>query len=501
MDNRNDAQGPTAPSASDGADALSSPSYPASNALRNAPAGVRAAWAQQVGQPHHRGIRLNVGIRFLPCEHNGIDYQIRGVVDVARPPHGNDERTYLAKLLSESADLPPRRYEYAVLDWEETPGGDGVRVDKCGPIPVLTDDNVLDLKTFTPPDVEATTDDPDGPGDKQHNEWAPEYHANPYCRYETREELHQRHQDIRVNTLVLKPSGRMGLTTDENWYRLQQHVLTELLLRGEPPTPSNRHPRVPEAQPFFDGELCRKAARVVAARGTDHDVLVKYGKREHMEALLRDGHLYLNSATSYNASVHNQAVRDDELAIAFKGGDVLAADPPIRSHNRAQPPSEGVADRGVGFRLIHELPELAEGQYASMTIRMATDYWMLCLADVLDQRLFADFQADCCLVIRRKPFLERVLRAAAIQLPNVDSCFGRVQYVDPLGASPVGLPITPSLPIHMTKVFRYAYQREVRFAFVPRNFQDRLKPRVLRIRPVSDIAEFVPLSEQDPSTA
>ena len=355
MDKQNDAQGHTAPAASHGADASSSPPNPASTALLNAPRGVRSAWARQVGQPHTRGIRLNVGIRFLPCAHRSIDYQIRGVVDVARPPHGNDERTYLAKLLSETADLPQRRYEYAVLDWEETAGGDGVRVDKCSPIPVLTDDNVLDLKTFTPPDFEATTDHSDGPGDKQHNEWAREYHANPYCRCETREELHQRYQDIWVNTLVLKPSGRMGLTTDENWYRLQQHVITELLLRGEPPTPSNRHPRVPEAQPFFDGELCRKAARVVAARGTDHDVLVKYGKREHMGVLLREGNLYLNSATSYNASVHNQAVRDDELAITFKGGDVLPANP-IRSRDRAKPPSEGVAGRSVASARYTNFP-------------------------------------------------------------------------------------------------------------------------------------------------
>ena len=500
MDNQNDAPGPTAPAASRRADASSSPSNPTSAALLDAPRGVRAVWAQQVGQPHPRAIRLNVGIRFLPCEHDGIDYQIRGVVDVPALPHDDGERIYLTKLLSESATLPQRRYEYALLDWEETVGGDGIRVDKCGPIPVLTDDNVLGLKTFTPPDVEATTDDADRPGDKQHNEWAREYHANPYCRHETRQELHQRYQDIIVNTLVLKPSGRMGLTTDENWYRLQQHVITELLRRGQPPTPSNRHPRVPEAQPFFDGELCRKAARVVAARGTDHDVLVKYGKREHMEALMREGHLYLNSATSYNASVHNQAVRDDELAIAFKGGNVMAAIPPIRSHDRAQPPSDGIADSSVGFRSIHELPQLPEDQYTSMTSRMATDYWMFCLADVLDQRLFADFQADCCLIIRREPFLERVLRAATIQLRNVHPYFGRVQYVDPLGASPAGLPVTLPIPIHMAKVFRYAYQREVRFAFVPRSFQDRLKPRILRLRPVSDIAEFVPLPDQDQST-
>ena len=496
MDDQNAMEGHTAPAASDGAEGSPDPSSPTTGALLDAPRGVRAPWAVQVGKPHPQGIRLNVGIRILPGKHDGIDYHIRGVVDVPGPPYGNDERTYLAKVLSECADLPRCRYEYALLDWEATAGGDGVRVDRCAPTPGLTDDNVFDVRTFTPPDVEETTDD-DGLDDEQHDEWVREYGANPYCRYETREELHQRHQDILVNTVVLKPSGRMGLTTDKNWYRLQQHVLTEMLQRGEPPTPSNRHPRVPEARPFFDGVLCRKAASVVSARGTDHDVLVKYGKREHMEALFREGHVYLNSATSYNESAHNQAVRDDELAIAFKGGYVRATRP-IQFYDGAHPPSESIADRGVGFRSVHELPELAADQYASMSIRMATDYWMFCLADVLDQRLFADFQADCCLIIQRKPLVERVLRAATFQLRNADRYFDRVEYVDPLGAWPAGFRVTRSMPIHLTKVFRYAYQREVRFAFLPRRFQERLESRSLRIKPVSDIAEFVPLPDDDP---
>ena len=191
-----------------------------------------------------------------------------------------------------------------------------------------------------------------------------------------------------MNTLVLRPSGRMALATDETWYRLQQHVIAEMLHRGEPPTPSNQHPRVREARPFFDGELCRKAASVVSARGTDRDVLVKYGKREHMEALLRQGDVYLNSATSYNESVHNQAVRDDELAIAFKGGYGRATGP-TQYYDSAQPPSERIVDSGIGFRSIHGLPVLGDDQYATTTIRMATDYWMFCLADVLDPRLFA----------------------------------------------------------------------------------------------------------------
>ena len=168
----------------------------------------------------------------------------------------------------------------------------------------------------------------------------------------------------------------------------------------------------------------------------------------------------------------------------------------MQFHDANKPPSRHIADRGVGFRSIHELPELSGDQYATTTVRSVTDYWMFCMADVLDQRLFADFEADSCLIIPRKPFVERILRMARFQLPNVERDFGRTQYVDPLGAWPAGHRVTRSIPIHMTKVFRYAYQREVRFAFLPKRFQERLEPGFLRIGPIPDIAEFVPLADQ-----
>lgn len=114
------------------------------------------------------------------------------------------------------------------------------------------------------------------------------------------------------------------------------------------------------------------------------------------------------------------------------------------------------------------------------------------MADVLDQRPFADFEADSCVIIRTQPFVERLARVGFL-LPNVKMSFGRVNYVDPLGAFPKGIPVARSMPIHMTKVFRYAYQREVRFVCLPNKFKERLEPRCLEIDAISDIAEFVSL--------
>ena len=261
--------------------------------------------------------------------------------------------------------------------------------------------------------------------------------------------------------------------------------------RAQPPTPWNLDPRVQEARPLFDGELCRRAANVVAARGTAHDMIVKYGKREHMEKLLR-GEVYLNSATNYNASMHNQAVRDDELAIDFKGGCIRALHP-TQYYNRDSLPPASLVERGSSFRHIFEASDLGPKEYATTTIRMATDYWMFCASDLLDPRLFADFEADCCVVLMRRPFVERLATALPAKLPDVTMSIGRVHYVDPLGAMSPGIVVTPSMPIHMTKVFRYAYQREVRFVALPKTHTARLEAQSVQIGSLLKIAKLVPL--------
>ena len=204
--------------------------------------------------------------------------------------------------------------------------------------------------------------------------------------------------------------------------------------------------------------------------------------------------MYFNSASKYNASVHNQAVRDNELEIEFNGGSVRSTHP-MRFYSRDGPPPEY---RDIEFLPIYKCPKLesreTNNEYATMSIKMSTDYWMFCMANVLDQRLFADFEADCCLIIRQIPFVHRVLRAVTMQLPNVKTSFGRVNYVDPLGAFSPEVQINSSIPIYMTKIFRYAYQREVRFTFLPRKLQQELEPMKIQIGSIADIAEFVQLN-------
>ena len=454
---------------------------------------LRLGWVNLVGQPHDIGIELNVGVS--DTQRKAVEYQVRGIVDVPTLPYGDDERRLLAKVLINATDIPEKqRRVFWLYDWVATDGGSGVSIRSCGPLTHLTGKDIIDFKIFTAPDVEELEEE-DTISSAKHYEWTREYQMNRYCRYESRQDLHQRWQDIQVNTQVLKPSGKMGLTSQVSWYRLAQHVITEMLLRGEPPNRTNRDPRVRVARPFFDGDLCRKAAAVASARKTGHGVVVKYGKYQYMKDLYERGHVFMNVASDYDKANHNPAVRDDERSIVFRGGYY----PRGRAghfYTRDTVPDniEKLIGRGeASFSTIYECPDLQRRGYAAFNIEMLTDYWMFCMAGVLDQRLFADFEADCCVIIERKPFAERLLRSAKSLLPNGEIFFDTVDYVDPLGALSSNVQISRSLPVYLTKLFRYTYQEEIRFVCVPNRYQGRLETKTLEIGPISDIAELVSL--------
>ena len=449
---------------------------------------VRQSWAKQVGHPHQAGVRLNVFVELLLSENDEVEYQIRGVVDVPDMPYGDAERQYLVQVLVGAANLPnAKKYKFTLLEWERVVGGNGVQIVRAKPIPTITVASIVGkIKKTHPPEMEVQ--DLTQQQLHEREKWVREYMANQYLRFESRKELHQRDEDVGLNIQIITPSGKVGITNDPEWIRLKMHIHAEMYRRGEPPTKSNQHPAVIGPRPILSRELCSKAAAVAARRGPYQNVLVKYGKREHIEQLLYDGQVYLNPATHYQQSQHGQAIKDDELGIIFKGGYLRKADP-IRYY--------GANDtvRLEDFRPIYWAPTLEADQYAECEIRMSTDYWAFCMSAAFDQQHFVDFVADACLIIKQpQMFTTRLLLAARYQLSQADAFFGPIRYIDPLGVvHPKSNRIELGMPIHMTKTLRYAYQREVRLALLPKTHKDRLKPEKLFIEPLTDpdVAELV----------
>ena len=232
---------------------------------------------------------------------------------------------------------------------------------------------------------------------------------------------------------------------------------------------------------------------MVAARGTSHEVIVKYGKYNHMKDLYERGNVRIYPATTYENFNHNQAVRDDEREIIFKGGCYVNDKSKGFLKGDTVPDNfEELVDRGEAsvVRMFNVL-SLERDEYSDVRVTMKTDYWMYCMAGILDQRLFADFDATACVIIKKRPFVERLTNMMRSLLPDTRLWFGEVDYEDPLGAfSTKGFPKLFAIPVYKTKLFRYAYQKEFRFVWIPRMFQEYLDPIEFQLGPISDISEF-----------
>ena len=462
---------------------------------------IRESWLKKAGSPSKFGIALNITTT-TDKQFKLIDYQIRGVVDVLSGPQNDDERMALARILYSYANIPDRsKRRFHLIDWERTEGGEGVKVQQCLEIPNITPKDIVpgSLQKFEGPAYEEPLQE-ELPGEIEHTSWQREYQANPYCRFESRKELHQRWQDINVNMQTLTPSGHLTLSRDYRWYRLSQHVLDELLMRGQPMTETNMHPSIDPATPFNDKRLCNKAAEVVAAQGSDNNVFVKYGQLDHMKDLYEKGIVWISSVSELDKLTLNQAVRDDERTLVFKGGIR-----PIKNswgavsrrdfYTKQEAPQDFgrlVGGGEIQFVRMFDAPILESDQYVELQVGSRTDYWTYCLSQLLDPRLFSDFEANACVIIKIKPFLEKLAYMMKFEKPWAGFRFGRVTYDDPLGAFSSERPAyVPSDLVPITKLFRYAYQRELRFVWMPSKPQEKLNPIELTLGPLSGFAELL----------
>lgn len=449
---------------------------------------VKEDWPIGVGKPNRLGIDVNV---ILLDAQGNPNYQIRGVIGIPRLSQSDEERAYCARFLYDNSTAP-KNMDYSLIGWEEVSDGPyNVSIRTCRQIPSITTKDLLEPpKIYIPPDYEeprVTFSNSD------YARWDKEYKENRYCRYEKRESLQQRFQDIFLNLQIISESGRMALTSDESWHRMLQHVLTEMRFRNEPPTPANMHPRVVPSMPFKDGNVCRKAAEVVAARGTSDEVLVKYGKPEHMKDLYENGFLRINPVSEYNNRKHNQATKDNERLLLFKGGfrDRQSKDAYLTQDSMDWTP-ENIARLKRDFVPLFDAPNLKGGEVVECKLTMNTNYWAYCMAMVLDPRLFADFDSTSCVVVKKQPFVKRLTTAIEERMPNGTLHVSQVEYEDPLGAfSNRRHSSILDIRVHTSKSFEYSYQNEFRFVHVPTELQENLTHVDLVIGSLADIAEYI----------
>ena len=307
-----------------------------------------------------------------------------------------------------------------------------------------------------------------------HQRWRLEYRENRYARHLSQPELNRRIRDIVVNSMVLTADRKVRLIpTDEtwDWAELFTHVLEEMVLRHGPyPAGFTRDILHLEPFPDFAGELARRAAATAASFGSRRgDTLIKFGQRKYMEALYERGAFRIQPASYFAAASHNGAVRDDELGLGLSL----------------------VLSRAEFIKVVTNPQDVqvdAPDQRIDVQVRAQSDYWLYCVSRSSEPRLFVDFDADSCVVIQDpNSFRTRLSSAAGATIADGAEADGPAKYLDPLR------PKTARIQVPFAKHFRYSYQQEYRFVWMPRAPTSTLAHVDVEIGSIRDIAKFVTL--------
>lgn len=307
----------------------------------------------------------------------------------------------------------------------------------------------------------------------RHEVWRLRYREHRYARHLSRPELNKRIRDIFLNLLALTPEAKVGMPplTAETavWVEKWTHVLEEMVLRYGPyPNGFDRDILHSEPFPNFASDLARKAAARLSKLGLRRgDVFIKFGKRTYMEKLHAQGGLRIQPASYFSHTSHNGAVRDDELTLPMSV--VLSRDDIVRLVVNPQ-----------------DVPANAGDGRFDVEFRFPRDYWLYCLTNSVQPRLFVDFNADACVIIRdRTAFRHRLAEAAKAPTSNAPMREGDAVYLDPL------LPKSADVFVPLAKPFGYSYQDEYRFAWIPPAGAPALTHLDIELGSLADIAELV----------
>lgn len=303
---------------------------------------------------------------------------------------------------------------------------------------------------------------------KRHELWRQQYRARRYLEHLNMEELAQRMRDLTCNMTILTNDGKLGPRPIEDggsyWIELFTHGLEEYGLRNEDFTPGLMEKTVLPKPTWPERP---KSAEVIQGRKLEPDkYIVKYGKSDY----LKKGLLRISPASKYNDPSLNPTIRDDELKKSIYG---------LPSEVKLE-----LLDKKTGMpkQRIEPIGNV------KLTKESITDYFVYCVSCVYDLRLFDDFEADCCLIIHNPSEFTKRLNVAFFQrIPTRIAYQRKVNYIDPLNGK------ADDLDVYSSKHFRYAYQNEYRFIWIPLDTQKVLEPVDLEINGLTEVAELIRL--------
>jgi hypothetical protein len=183
------------------------------------------------------------------------------------------------------------------------------------------------------------------------------------------------------------------------------------------------------------------------------------------------GNLRIAPASFYRDPSLNFSIRDSELEFTKELYDAKVHFPPK-------------GDRSIPKDQWIEMPIIGN---VKATVESLSDYYISCFPSSYEYRLYDDFEANGCIVIKDTMRFANSLKARMEEfLPGWGFSYGGVNYQDPYHS-------VPKLNIFFCKHFRYAYQKEFRFVWTPTTKTGSLKPIFLELGPLKDYCELLVL--------
>ena len=306
---------------------------------------------------------------------------------------------------------------------------------------------------------------------KRSDLWRLDYRVRRYMSHLHADDLYDRLVDVFSNLTTLTPEGQIGLPPIKGdipfpWMELWTHLLEEYGLRGTG-LPGGFIQDV--ALPKPTGDSPAKGTRELSQKGLNAaGKLIKYGNQGWLKETYLTGRWRISPASFYQSDDLCRARKDSEMELGIKI-------PSFKRHpNASDVLNEDRPDTLVAVR--------------SLEVTAPSDYYLSCFARTFIHRLFDDFSSDSCLIVMDEAkFIEKMFKAFAEFRPRWRGLCRRVDYIDPI--------LPTSYPnIFFAKHFRYAYQDEFRFVWLPDPHVPKLAPVFLELGPLTDCCEFLPVS-------
>ena len=295
-----------------------------------------------------------------------------------------------------------------------------------------------------------------------------QYQKTRYLRHLSDEELYQRGREAYNATMRTTLEGKMSLLPIKGSGSIPiqrfQHYISECSLRGIDFPEAMAHLKVYENLPDPLDDNGRRAAKAIREfKAADKAQLFKFGKGKYLSPLLNEGKLRIQPASSFASPQHNAAVGDTETTRSFKV-----------SVSEADLQNQLTADGSIVNAQLE------------FTISSFTDYWMTCFGKSLQPRMAVDFEADSMLVVYNTEEFRRRLRKAVRSVTNYSKMgHGAVKYFDPY------LPNCDIQNIPLIKPFKYYYQHEFRYYWLPIEPVSELKFIEVEMGSLHDICDLV----------